>query len=104
MKLLNRMMEIQEAEGAVTDEALRQLSKDAKVPLYRLEGLRGFYPVFRAQPGPKTHVRVCRDISCAMGGGESFCANVAAALAQNPDVRWSRHRAWAAAIPPPRPR
>ncbi len=86
MDLLNRMMEIQEAEGAVSDDALRKLARERKVPLYRLEGLRGFYPVFRSQPGRKTHLRVCRDISCAMRGGADFCSKVAAALAGNPDV------------------
>ncbi len=81
MKLLSKMMEMQESEGAVSNEALRRLAAEEKVPLYRLEGLRGFYPVFRAEAGPKTHVRVCRDISCAMAGGPDFCRKVAAALA-----------------------
>ncbi|HKI99740.1 MAG TPA: NADH-ubiquinone oxidoreductase-F iron-sulfur binding region domain-containing protein [bacterium] len=86
MDLLTRMMELQEARGAVTDEMLRQLSKELRVPLYRLEGLRGFYPVFRTQPGPKTHVQVCRDIACAMKGGEGHCVDVAKALQGLPDV------------------
>ncbi len=86
MKLLNKMMELQEAEGAVSDDALRRLAREMKVPLYRLEGLRGFYPVFRARPGPKTHVRVCRDISCAMRGGASFSRDVVSALSGAADV------------------
>ena len=86
MDLLEKLMELQEAEGAVSDEALRRLSKEQRVPLYRLEGLRGFYPVFRAEPGPGVHVRVCRDISCVMGGGPDFCRSVKAALAGNADV------------------
>jgi NADH:ubiquinone oxidoreductase subunit E len=86
MQLLEKLMEIQEAEGAVTDETLRRLSKEMRVPLYRLEGLRGFYPVFRAERTTRTHVRVCRDISCAMRGGEDFCKAVAAALAGHADV------------------
>jgi NADH:ubiquinone oxidoreductase subunit F (NADH-binding)/NADH:ubiquinone oxidoreductase subunit E len=86
MDLLDRMMAEQEAHGAVTDEKLRQLSKELRVPLYRLEGLRGFYPVFRSQPGPQTQVHVCRDISCAMRGGADFCQRVNAALAGAPGV------------------
>jgi formate dehydrogenase beta subunit len=86
MDLLTRMMELQETHGAVTDEMLHRLSREARVPLYRLEGLRGFYPVFRARPGPKTHVQVCRDIACAMKGGADHCAQVAAALRGLPDV------------------
>ncbi|MCZ6473455.1 MAG: NAD(P)H-dependent oxidoreductase subunit E [SAR324 cluster bacterium] len=86
MELLNKMMELQEADGSVSDAALHKLSKETGTPLYRLEGLRGFYPVFRAHPAPKTHVRVCRDISCAMRGGNSFCRDVASALSGVADV------------------
>jgi NADH:ubiquinone oxidoreductase subunit F (NADH-binding)/NADH:ubiquinone oxidoreductase subunit E len=86
MELLTRLMELQEAHGAVTDEMLRRLSRERRVPLYRLEGLRGFYPVFRSAPGPKTRVQVCRDIACAMKGGDRHGRRVAAALAGHPDV------------------
>ena len=80
MELLTRMMELQEAHGAVTDEMLRRLSKEERVPLYHLEGLRGFYPVFRSRPGAKTRVQVCRDIACVMKGGRDHCRRVADAL------------------------
>ncbi|HEX7927739.1 MAG TPA: NAD(P)H-dependent oxidoreductase subunit E [bacterium] len=86
MDVLDRMMEEQEEHGAVTDERLRVLSKELRIPLYRLEGLRGFYPVFRAQPGPKYQVHVCRDISCAMRGGADFCQKVTRALEGKPGV------------------
>ena len=36
-----------------------------------------FYPMFRRQPAGKHHIRVCRTLSCALGGGfqlmEQFC-------------------------------
>jgi NADH:ubiquinone oxidoreductase subunit F (NADH-binding)/NADH:ubiquinone oxidoreductase subunit E len=86
MDLLERMMEEQERHGAVTDERLRALSKELRVPLYRLEGLRGFYPVFRSRPGPKYQVQVCRDISCAMRGGADFSRRVTQALKGLPEV------------------
>ena len=86
MDLLTKMMALQEAHGAVTDDMLHALAREARVPLYRLEGLRGFYPVFRAQPGPRMRVQVCRDVACAMGGGADHAARVAAALAGLPDV------------------
>ena len=80
------MMELQEAHGAVTDDALRRLSREERVPLYRLEGLRSFYPVFRAEPGPRFHVRVCRDIACAMNGSADFHRRIAEGLAGNGDA------------------
>jgi formate dehydrogenase len=86
MDLLDKMTGIQEADGAVTDEALRALAKSAHVPLYRLEGLRGFYPIFRAQPGAPTQVHVCRDLACVMAGGPGFPRRVQVALAGVPGV------------------
>ncbi len=82
MELLTRMMELQESHGAVTDGHLRELSREMGIPLYRLEGLRGFYPVFRKEHGAPTRVQVCRDIACAMKGGAGHCAEVTAALRQ----------------------
>jgi NADH:ubiquinone oxidoreductase subunit F (NADH-binding)/NADH:ubiquinone oxidoreductase subunit E len=86
MDLLTSMMELQEAHGAVTDEMLRRLAAEKRVPLYRLEGLRGFYPLFRKEPGPATRVEVCRDIACAMRGGAGHAAAVRAALEALPGV------------------
>jgi len=81
MKLLTKMMHLQEQHGAVTDAVLREMSKAESVPLYRLEGLRGFYPVFRVTPGRRMRVQVCRDIVCMMKGGPQFCSKVKSVLA-----------------------
>lgn len=86
MKMLRRLMEVQSRDGAVTDEALSALSKEMGVPLYRLEGLRSFYPVFRNTKGGAKRVQVCRDIVCRMRGGSDYCARVRSALADRPDV------------------
>jgi formate dehydrogenase beta subunit len=86
MKLLTKMMHLQEQHGAVTDAMLREMSKEEGVPLYRLEGLRGFYPVFSATPRRKTQVQVCRDIVCMMKGGSQFCSKVKSALSGASDV------------------
>jgi formate dehydrogenase len=88
MKLLTKMMHLQEQHGAVTDALLRELSIEEGVPLYRLEGLRGFYPVFRATPRRKTQVQVCRDIVCMMNGGPKFCQQLKSALANESGVEF----------------
>lgn len=86
MKLLTRMMTLQQEHGAVTDEHLTEMARDEGVPLYRLEGLRGFYPVFRSTPGPKTQVQVCRDISCAMKSEGDHWQQVKSGLTGVPGV------------------
>ncbi len=86
MDLLRRMEAIQHAEGAVDDAALQRLAAETGTPLYRLEGLRGFYPTFRESPGPPRRVRVCRDVVCRLRGGADHCERVRAALAGRNDV------------------
>ncbi|MCH8503795.1 MAG: NAD(P)H-dependent oxidoreductase subunit E [Ectothiorhodospiraceae bacterium] len=69
MRLLKAMLALQASEGAVTDAALRKLARAENVPLYRLQGLRSFYPVFREQPGRPVQVQGCRDLVCRMAAG-----------------------------------
>lgn len=86
MKLLRKMMHLQERHGAVTDAMLQELSQSERVPLHRLEGLRGFYPVFRSSPGPSRQVHVCRDMSCLMRAGPDYGERIKAALAGADDI------------------
>ena len=80
MELLNRLMAVQHRKGALTDDVLRGLSREWRVPLYRLEGLRSFYPVFRDQPGAPRRLSVCRDVACRMAAGPDFAERVAQAM------------------------
>lgn len=89
MRLLREMMRLQERAGAVTDADLRQLAQNEQVPLYRLEGLRSFYPVFLEQSGRPTQVAVCRDLVCRMHGGADHCARLRTALAEYDDIEVS---------------
>ncbi len=86
MELLRRLEALQASHGAVDDAALERLHREAGVPLYRLEGLRSFYPVFRDVPGPRVQVQVCRDLVCRMRGGADHCARLGARLAGREDV------------------
>ena len=67
MKILRKLMELQHEHGYVDDAALRALSRNLNIPLYRLEGLVSFYPAFRRSPPPRHVVHVCRDVVCCMG-------------------------------------
>jgi NADH:ubiquinone oxidoreductase subunit F (NADH-binding) len=64
MRLIPRLLELQKSHGYLTDELLRQVARDARVPLYRIQGLVSFYPHFRMSPPPKTEIAVCRDMAC----------------------------------------
>ncbi len=76
MELLTRMLEQQDASGAVDDGALRSLAQQTGVPLHRLEGLRGFYPQFRRHPVERPVLSVCRDMVCRQRLGMDPVARV----------------------------
>src|SRR5260221_9359496 len=64
MRLITRLLRLQEAHGYLTEDLLRQAARDARVPLYRVQGLVSFYPHFRATPAPRQEIAVCRDMAC----------------------------------------
>lgn len=86
MRLLRAMMALQASRGAVTDADLQEMAEAENVPLYRLEGLRSFYPVFREQAGAPVQVQVCRDVVCRLAGGADRCQQVRDALQRRADV------------------
>jgi NADH:ubiquinone oxidoreductase subunit F (NADH-binding) len=64
MRLIPRLLELQEAHGHLTDDLMLQVAQEANVPLYRIQGLVSFYPHFRTQAPQKTEIAVCRDMAC----------------------------------------
>jgi formate dehydrogenase beta subunit len=55
-------------------EALARLGK--KIPLHRLNEVASFFPHFRMEPPATVEVKVCRDMSCYLGGSADLHANV----------------------------
>ncbi len=66
MKLLRQLMEQQHELGYLSDENLREISRNQKIPLYRLEELVSFYPAFRREAPKQFTIDVCRDACCQM--------------------------------------
>ncbi len=86
MKLLRELTRVQHERGWLSYETLREIAKQQRVPLYRLEGLVSFYPSFRRSPPPRRTVHVCRDVACAMGGCAKLSSDLRANLASQEDV------------------
>ena len=59
-------MELQHEHGFLSDTLLRDLSREQKIPLYRLEELVSFYPAFRRTAPKKYTIDICRDACCAI--------------------------------------
>src|SRR5437763_1734883 len=86
MRLIRCLNELQQAHGFLTEEALRELARRERVPLYRLHGLVSFYPHFRTTPPPRVELNLCRDMTCWLAGGPTCAARVRDDLAGLPQT------------------
>jgi NADH:ubiquinone oxidoreductase subunit F (NADH-binding)/NADH:ubiquinone oxidoreductase subunit E len=74
MRLIPLLTATQERHGHLSEPVLRELAREANVPLHRLQQLVSFYPHFRTTPAPRVELALCRDVSCHLAGGEA-CAS-----------------------------
>jgi len=72
--LIPALTAIQERVGWLPREELVALARDVHRPLYEIEGLISFYPHFRTEPPQPVELRVCRDLSCWLRGGDDAIA------------------------------
>src|SRR5947207_3968854 len=68
----------QEEFGFISDEGVRWIAAKLELQPINILELVTFYPMFREAPAGKTHIRICRTLSCAMAGSyqvmERACA------------------------------
>jgi NADH-quinone oxidoreductase subunit E len=59
---------LQEHFGYLSKEAMEWTAAKLDLQPINIYELVTFYPMFRQQPGGKYHLKVCRTLSCALGG------------------------------------
>jgi NADH-quinone oxidoreductase subunit F len=59
----------QEHFGFISDEGVQWIAAKLELQPIAILELVTFYPMFRQERAGKTHIRVCRTLSCAMTGG-----------------------------------
>src|SRR6266699_4150792 len=69
----------QEHFGFITDEGVKWIATKLGLQPINILELVTFYPMFRQKPAGKTHIRVCRTLSCAMAGSDQLMENLCAA-------------------------
>jgi NADH-quinone oxidoreductase subunit F len=83
----------QEEFGFISDEGVRWIAAKLELQPINILELVTFYPMFRQAPAGKTHIRVCRTLSCAMAGSyqvmERACA--AAGIVRQHDDNGMHH-------------
>ena len=68
----------QEHFGFISDEAVYAISAKLGLEPINILELVTFYPMLRQQRTGKTHIRVCRTLSCAMAGSYRLMENLCA--------------------------
>jgi NADH:ubiquinone oxidoreductase subunit F (NADH-binding)/NADH:ubiquinone oxidoreductase subunit E len=84
--LIPALMAIQREHGWLPREELVTLSREARRPLYEIEGLISFYPHFRTAPPRKVHLAVCHDLSCWLHGTEQRIAELRARYGEDAEI------------------
>src|SRR4051794_18706459 len=69
----------QEHFGFISDEGVEWIARKLELQPINILELVTFYPMYRQQPAGKTHIRVCRTLSCAMNGSYQVMENACAA-------------------------
>ena len=68
---------IQEQFGWISSEAVQWTAKKLELQAINVFEILTFYPMLRQQPMGKYQIKVCRTLSCALGGGyelhQHFC-------------------------------
>ena len=68
----------QEHFGFISDDGVLWIAAKLGLQPINILELVTFYPMFRQKPVGKTHIRVCRTLSCAMAGSYQLMENLCA--------------------------
>jgi NADH-quinone oxidoreductase subunit E len=102
---------IQEKFGWISQEAVEWTAKKLELQPINVFEILTFYPMLRQEPMGKYQIKVCRTLSCALGGAyelhKHFCDEIRFGRAQargrrrrrTESSRWNLSSAWRAAAP-----
>ncbi len=84
--LIPALNAIQARLGWLPREELQELARDARRPLYEIEGLISFYPHFRTAPPTTVALHVCHDLPCFVRDGAARLAELRARYGEDAEV------------------
>lgn len=70
--LIPLLQKIQEAEGYLSPESIKLISRKLKISENEIYGVATFYTQFRFRPPGKYNIKVCLGTACHVGGGQNF--------------------------------
>lgn len=67
--VLNILRKVQDRDGFVSEDALKRLSKDLKIPVSRLYGVASFYAMLHTKEQGRNIIELCGSPSCYLNDG-----------------------------------
>ncbi len=83
--LIPILQEVQELEGYVSREAVRQIGEFLNLPASKIYGVATFYNQFRFEPVGQFHIQVCRGTACHVKGSGNVLEALERELSIKPD-------------------
>ena len=77
---------VQEQLGCISREAIEWIAAKLDLQPINIYELVTFYPMFRREPAGKYQVKVCRTLSCALGGSRKLHEHFCRKLGLDPDA------------------
>ncbi|MEY2546435.1 MAG: NADH-quinone oxidoreductase subunit, partial [Verrucomicrobiota bacterium] len=73
----------QEHFGFISDDGVNWIAQKLGLQPINILELVTFYPMYRQRPAGRTHIRVCRTLSCAMNGSYQLMESLREAIAND---------------------
>jgi NADH:ubiquinone oxidoreductase subunit E len=82
--VIEAMQDLQEINGYLPEEALRELSESLDIPLIELFSLANFYKAFSLKPRGRHLITVCAGTACHVRGAPRMLTEISAELGIQP--------------------
>ncbi|HHV07531.1 MAG TPA: NADH-quinone oxidoreductase subunit NuoE [Firmicutes bacterium] len=82
--LIPILQEVQDVYGYISQDAIKEIAKETKVPATDIFGVATFYAQFHLKPRGRHVVRVCQGTACHVRGGAKILAEVEKQLGIQP--------------------
>lgn len=77
---------VQERFGCISRQAVEWIAAKLELQPINIYELVTFYPMFHQRPVGKYHLRVCRTLSCALGGADELHGHFCKSLGLDPSA------------------
>jgi NADH-quinone oxidoreductase subunit E len=83
--LIPILQEVQRAEGYLSRDTIKSISKLTNVTVAEIYGVATFYSMFRLKPQGKYTIRVCKGTACHVSGAKTIMETIKETLNLSPD-------------------